>query len=202
MSNHQKRCPNDGTILVRQQSEAYLTDTLCCPQCHGEFFYGVEPPTSEEVERPVNALFESRYKEVSRSTLKDIVELSESLNYQDNKNLLPDQVTSFDQYQVAARRTAIYPGDTAFYRLNYCVHGLAGEAGEVSNQFKKALRDDSGALTYERKRKIIGELGDVLWYLSQCCSELNISLEGVAQHNLEKLAQRALKNELKGDKRE
>lgn len=74
--------------------------------------------------------------------------------------------------------------------LAYCGLGLAGEAGEVANEIKKILRDDSGQLTASRKAKLIDELGDVAWYLAMCCTELNMDIVEVMRQNLDKLAER------------
>jgi NTP pyrophosphatase (non-canonical NTP hydrolase) len=43
------------------------------------------------------------------------------------------------------------------------------------------------------------ELGDVLWYLAQICTELNLTLEEVAESNLEKLFSRLERNAIRGD---
>ena len=42
------------------------------------------------------------------------------------------------------------------------------------------------------------ELGDVLWYISQICSDLDIRMESVAVANLEKLRVRAENGTLSG----
>ena len=73
---------------------------------------------------------------------------------------------NFDQYQEQAGITAIYPN--IGQNLAYPVLGLNGEAGEVAEQAKKAIRDDGGIITPERREKLKKELGDVLWYLSAC----------------------------------
>lgn len=68
--------------------------------------------------------------------------------------------------------------------------GLVGEAGEVSEKFKKIIRDHEGRITDEDKREIAKELGDVLWYVSAVASYLGFSLQEVAEMNLEKLFSR------------
>jgi NTP pyrophosphatase (non-canonical NTP hydrolase) len=82
--------------------------------------------------------------------------------------------------------------------LAYPALGLAGEAGEVAEHAKKAIRDDAGVVTEERRRAMAKELGDVLWYLSQLASELGLELEEIARANLEKLLSRQRRGVLSG----
>lgn len=105
----------------------------------------------------------------------------------------------FSTYQTLASRTAQYPdvGTGSALALAYVGLGL-GEAGEVQGKIKKILRDDAGVLTQEKREAIAAELGDVLWYVARTASELGVSLEDVAQANLEKLASRAERGVLGG----
>ena len=103
---------------------------------------------------------------------------------------------NFDNYQIEARKTAIYPNkDKNFI---YPTLGLVGEAGEVAEKIKKILRDKNGSLDQKSKLAIKKELGDVLWYLSNLCNELNFSLNDVANTNLEKLNLRLSKGKISG----
>jgi len=102
----------------------------------------------------------------------------------------------FDDYQRRSRETAVYPG-LGTGRLEYPALGLAGEAGEVCEKVKKILRGD--ALEQDlSKEALTMALGDVLWYLTAMCWELNISLDDVARKNLEKLKSRYSRNMIKG----
>lgn len=103
----------------------------------------------------------------------------------------------FSEYQEEAGKTAIYP--QRGNNLAYPVMGLAGEAGEVANKAKKVYRDSGGKLTDEARLAISHELGDVLWYVAACCSEIGYSMSFVAQRNLDKLAARQATGKLKGD---
>ncbi|MDQ5834622.1 MAG: nucleoside triphosphate pyrophosphohydrolase family protein, partial [Actinomycetota bacterium] len=69
------------------------------------------------------------------------------------------------EYQHQSRRTAVYPDAGA--NLTYPALGLCGEAGECAEKVKKAIRDDGGELTGERREALAAELGDVLWYVAQ-----------------------------------
>lgn len=95
---------------------------------------------------------------------------------------------TFEEYQKESRKTALYPdnGNTIIYPTL----GLAGEAGEVAEKVKKIVRDDAGKISEEKRADLKKELGDVLWYISQLASELDLSLNEIAEANIEKLFSR------------
>lgn len=63
---------------------------------------------------------------------------------------------------------------------------LNGEAGEFGEKIKKYVReDDDEYLDGARK-----ELGDVLWYMAQLATLLDVELDDVAEENLDKLLDR------------
>ena len=104
---------------------------------------------------------------------------------------------NMDEYQEKTGTTAIYPGKGDVLGLAYCGLGL-GEAGEVQGKIKKILRDDAMVLSDEKREAILGELGDLLWYVAQTVSELGARLSDVAEGNLAKLADRADRGVLSG----
>jgi NTP pyrophosphatase (non-canonical NTP hydrolase) len=99
------------------------------------------------------------------------------------------------EYQRRSRRTAEYPREAW---LAYPALGLAGEAGEVAEHAKKAIRDDGGEVSEERRAAMAKELGDVLWYVAQIASELDLDLDAIAQGNLDKLLSRQRRGVLSG----
>ena len=102
---------------------------------------------------------------------------------------------TFNDYQIQASATAIYPKEIGLY---YAALGLAGESGEICNATKKIARDDNGVLSEEKRQALIKETGDVLWYLAALCTELNVSMDDVAEINLGKLASRAQRGTISG----
>ena len=103
---------------------------------------------------------------------------------------------NFETYQNKARKTAIYPNLGSNYI--YPTLGLVGESGEVAEKVKKVIRDKNGVFDQETLIGIKKELGDVLWYVSNICSELNFTLENIAEENLKKLEKRSLEGKIKG----
>jgi NTP pyrophosphatase (non-canonical NTP hydrolase) len=99
------------------------------------------------------------------------------------------------EYQRQSRRTAGYPREAW---LAYPALGLAGEAGEVAEHAKKAIRDDDGKVSDERRVAMSKELGDVLWYVAQLATELGLDLDEIAGQNLEKLFSRQRRGMLSG----
>lgn len=102
------------------------------------------------------------------------------------------------EYQRLSRRTAQYPREASSW-LTYPALGLAGEAGEVAEHAKKAIRDDGGQVSDERRLAMAKELGDVLWYVAQLAGELGLDLDEIAQTNLDKLLSRQQRGVLSGD---
>ena len=98
-------------------------------------------------------------------------------------------------YQAAAATTAM-TGSRG--NLPYLALGLNGEAGEVAEAVKKVLRDNGGTVSDERKRALVRELGDTLWYLAMMADALGVTLSDVAAGNLEKLADRRSRGVLAG----
>ena len=108
-------------------------------------------------------------------------------------------VLQLNDYQKIAHETADYPegkivdtkeGVEHYINYIYPALGLSEEAGEVAGKYAKAVRDNAGVIDDERKKEIVKELGDVLWFVSELCTSLNVSLAEVAQKNLDKLASR------------
>lgn len=107
----------------------------------------------------------------------------------------------FTDYQDQSRQTAVYPGagnPDSVDGLAYVTLGLAGEAGELANKVKKILRDQGGVITDQNRRELADELGDVLWYVSQFATQLDVWLVNVADDNLSKLKSRKERGVLSG----
>ena len=104
----------------------------------------------------------------------------------------------FATYQQQAQTTAVYPG-RGEGNYTYPALGLAGETGEVCEKLKKAIRDEGGAISSERKALLAKELGDVLWYIAALSTELGLSMEEIAAGNLAKLAARKAQHKIHGD---
>ena len=103
----------------------------------------------------------------------------------------------FETYQNKAKKTALYPN--VGNNFIYPTLGLTNESGEVAGKIKKVMRDKGGVIDDDTKIEIKKELGDVLWYLSQLSTELNLSLDEIAEANLQKLSSRMERNQLHGE---
>ncbi len=103
---------------------------------------------------------------------------------------------TFDEYQENCKKTAKYP--VIGKNFVYPVLGLVGEAGEVAEKVKKLFRDGNGDITDEQLELFKKEIGDVMWYISQLSTELNLKLSDVAKTNIEKLQSRFERDKIHG----
>lgn len=87
---------------------------------------------------------------------------------------------TLNEYQEQMRRT--YKPE----RLVNHILGLVGEAGELADAYKKMLFHGRPGSSTDR----IKELGDVLWYLAALATDEGVTLDEVAQLNVEKLQRR------------
>jgi NTP pyrophosphatase (non-canonical NTP hydrolase) len=101
---------------------------------------------------------------------------------------------TFDEYQKLALRTAAMRPNELFHR----VLGLAGEVGEISEKFKKWVRDDMSDESKIDKQDLEKELGDVLWYTAMLADYFGLSLDKIAQKNIAKLTDRNHRGKLAG----
>ena len=106
-----------------------------------------------------------------------------------------------NEYQVEAFKTAVYPhhGEQELPGVLYAILGLAGEAGETANKIKKVIRDDGGVLSVYNKHAVKEELSDCLWYLAALATELDFTLDEIAEANLAKLKSRQQREVLGGN---
>ena len=103
----------------------------------------------------------------------------------------------FNDYQTKSRHTAKYP--IIGHRVIYPTLGLVNEAGEVAGKIKKVFRDKEGQISEESREALKAELGDVLWYIAQVATELDLSLGDIAEANIAKLYDRLERGKIKGD---
>lgn len=101
-----------------------------------------------------------------------------------------------NDYQIESRKTALYPN--VGNNFVYPALGLCGETGEVAEKIKKIIRDNNGIADLERINDIKKELGDVMWYVAQLATELNLTLGDIAQTNIDKLQERMKNNLIHG----
>lgn len=116
---------------------------------------------------------------------------------------------NLNDYQLKTSVTAIYPStELAFLGASgnvydqrpsefiYPALGLVEEAGEVAGKIKKWIRD--GTDYHELRASVKKELGDVLWYAAQVASTFALTLDEVAEANLDKLKSRQERGVLNG----
>lgn len=106
-------------------------------------------------------------------------------------------IMTFDNYQLKAISTNL-SRENKFEELMQQVLGLADEAGEVQSIFKKWIRDNDAVFAELDTESVKKEMGDVLWYIAVIAHDLGISLNDLAQTNVDKLASRLERGQLAG----
>ena len=108
-------------------------------------------------------------------------------------------------------------GRKDYFEHSYLTSGLAGEAGEAADEFKKIQRNmeflsvhaigvglDGAVSGYDPKKfdielaarlvKLVDEVGDVVWYVAALCNMWGIRLEDLMLFNMAKLHMKHLEN--------
>ena len=104
------------------------------------------------------------------------------------------QFLSFNKYQKEAYDLISNEGKKDM--ITNGVLGLAGESGECCDIVKKYKYQGHDL----DKEHLKDELGDVLWYIAETASGLGITLEEIAQYNLDKLHKRFQGNKFNKEK--
>lgn len=103
---------------------------------------------------------------------------------------------NFHEYQEKAREFALYRNES------YPFLALAEEVGEFLSVPAKMLRGDDILKRFgteeAARQHVLKEAGDVLWMLSACLGELDLSLQDAAELNLTKLTDRKARGVLQG----
>lgn len=94
-------------------------------------------------------------------------------------------VTDANEYQKLAQRTARKDLEPK-RRLAAAALGLTGEGGEAADLIKKHIAHDHD-LDIDHMKK---ELGDVLYYVAELCTLLDVSMSEVMTGNIKKLEKR------------
>lgn len=101
-----------------------------------------------------------------------------------------------DEYQKWTESTRCELKGEGSYE-EHLVYGLVEEVGEVMGVMKRRVRDGWDSATVEDK--LVGELGDVLWYLSQLALAYGITMSEILAVNMMKLEDRKKRGVLHGE---
>ena len=116
-----------------------------------------------------------------------------------------------NMYQEQAMETCMPTCDN----ISYMLLNLVGEVGEFASKIAKGIRkgelmikDNNLCLNTEKvteeslarlDESLMAEAGDILWQLSGLCAIMGWDLEGVAEYNLKKLAERKKNGTIAGN---
>jgi NTP pyrophosphatase (non-canonical NTP hydrolase) len=114
---------------------------------------------------------------------------------------MTNQQLSFNLYQTLAMTFRKASADQT-----YAVLGLNEEAGEVAGKVAKFIRDSEkdpdgipvGEAQCKLKQDLKKELGDVMWMVAAVAADVGLSLEEIAQANIDKLTDRSNRSVIGG----
>ncbi len=107
---------------------------------------------------------------------------------------------TFDEYQKQALTTAYTDPkyvDSLMDKTIWAM-GVAGEAGEVVEKWKKIVAYKGGKVSEEDRAELGKELGDVVWYIAVMANSLGLSFDEIMEKNLAKLMSRKERDVIKG----
>lgn len=90
-----------------------------------------------------------------------------------------------NEYQRLAMRTCGIPADRKKDMLDHAVLGMNSEAGEVAGILQKVYQGHH----FDRGH-VMKELGDLVWFVSEACQALDVTLDEVMERNIDKLKAR------------
>ena len=91
---------------------------------------------------------------------------------------------TLNDYQTLARRTQRADLDD-YERLLHALFGIGSECGEILGIYQKVFQGHE-----IDEDKVIDEMGDLMWFLAELADCLNVELDFVGRHNIEKLFKR------------
>lgn len=83
-------------------------------------------------------------------------------------------------YQEEQAKTAVYPGQNSDIGLLYAALGLGAAAGDVQDSLQAAIRE-----ARPMDESLVSGLGRLLWAVSAVANEINVSLDDIAESNLD-----------------
>lgn len=98
---------------------------------------------------------------------------------------------TFTQYQNEALSFRLKSADDI-----YALYNLAGEVGELLSHEAKLRRD--GADINAHLENVKKELGDILWCITAIAADNLLTLEEIAEANIQKLLSRKARNTIQG----
>jgi NTP pyrophosphatase (non-canonical NTP hydrolase) len=104
---------------------------------------------------------------------------------------------TFNDYQKQALKTAGNNYDPLMAKTIWAM-GIAGEAGEVVEKWKKIIAYQEGKATKTDIAELAKEMGDVVWYIAVLAHDLGLNLDDIMQQNVEKLQSCQKRGVIKG----
>lgn len=87
------------------------------------------------------------------------------------------------EYQTQLRNFIDYPVELGPY---YTILGIYDELGKLSEKLRESLKDKDGNFSDRDIQRLEISIGDIIFYLTCMCNDLNININQVLEMNLKK----------------
>jgi NTP pyrophosphatase (non-canonical NTP hydrolase) len=101
-----------------------------------------------------------------------------------------DQLLNISEINGEFRKIAAHKGWQAYHNPKNLAAAIVVEAGELLAEFQWLTADESNNLNAEQKSRVADEVADVVMYLSELTTRLDIDIAAAVQTKIEKNSQR------------
>lgn len=131
-----------------------------------------------------NAALEQAIYTEGRRIIREAVETWAAVNRGEKRQAEERRQMTMNRYQQLASRTINFDNNLANTEM-HALHGMSAEVGELHSLYQKMYQGHQFDKDHAKK-----ELGDLLWFIAEYCTVCGLTLEEVAQANIEKLEAR------------
>lgn len=119
-----------------------------------------------------------------RRIIREALETWAEVNTRERERYIVTKHLTMNRYQQLAARTINWDGNIANTEM-HALHGMSAEVGELHSLYQKMYQGHQFDKEHAKK-----EVGDLLWFVAEYCTVCGLTLEEVAQANINKLKAR------------
>lgn len=131
-----------------------------------------------------NAALEQAIYTEGRRIIREALDTWAEVNARERERYYVKKHLPMNRYQQLASRTINWENSPAHIEM-HALHGMSAEVGELHSLYQKMYQGHQFDKDHAMK-----EVGDLLWFIAEYCTVCGLTLEEVAQANIEKLKAR------------